>query len=225
MITVLCVWVEANVPYGPEYVINLRRMVERQLALPHRFVCLTDRPEHLDAFGYPGIEWVRIPKPCGRAGWWSKLEVFNPMHQDVISGTRLYLDLDVLVVGDLARAVWWHERATLPLALCQHEGDFNGRNGLKVLKAYNSSVMVWNGNESALYAEWTPGVARRLWGDQDWIAEQRPGLPTFPREWFPRISAIQGDSGKLGDAIAVLCKRPKNSEAAERWPWVKEAWR
>lgn len=214
MLTVVCVFVEANVPFTPDYVTKLRSMVSRNLSAKHQFVCFTDRPRLL-----PDVHCVEIPKPQGIPGWWSKLEIFNLRHG--LRGPTLYLDLDVLVMRELDPIV----RPNNPAALfVPHDGDFNGRNGLSVVKKYNSSVMYFRDVQdfSELYDRWTPEVAKRLWGDQDWIGEQCPSEVVLPLRWFPRISQCTRSS--LGDARVVLCKKPKNHDAARVMPWVKEVW-
>ena len=217
MITVACVWVNANVAYSADYVLRLRFMAKRGLSIEHRFVCLTDRPEQI-----PDVETIAIePPPTSRPGWWSKLELFNPVHG--LSGEVLYLDLDVLVVALLMLIVEFEHKG---LALIPHAGTFEGRQGLRVVKRYNSSVMrfSFSAETYALYTAWTPGVARTLWGDQDWIGQQYPDQPTMPLEWFPRLSEVAGAKDFPADAKVILCKRPKNHVAAATWPWVKELW-
>ncbi|WP_096784321.1 hypothetical protein [Rhodobacter sp. CZR27] len=86
--------------YGPEYVNNLRRGVARHLGRAHRFVCFTDRAEGLD----PEVEVRPIPDlglPAGHSDRrWQKLSVFRPQLAD-LTGTALFLDLDLVVVGGL----------------------------------------------------------------------------------------------------------------------------
>jgi hypothetical protein len=219
-VIVTCVWVEANVPFTAEYVYKLRNMVRRNLPTQHRFVCLTDRPEQL-----PGIETLKIPKPQGMFGWWSKLELFAPEHAWFFGGeTVLYLDLDVLVVGSLMLLGELVEPPTLTLV--PDQGTFQGSGSRRVIKQYNSSVMLFrSGEHSELYSRWNKDVTLRLWGDQDWIAEQLPNQLTMPARWFPRISTIEANVSKLAGARVVLCKKPKNHDAVALWPWVKEIWR
>jgi hypothetical protein len=86
--------------YGAEYVNNLARGVARHLARPHRFICFTD-----DAAGLaPGIEVFALPPlglPEGKTDTrWRKLGLFS---RDLfgLSGTALFLDLDLVIVGAL----------------------------------------------------------------------------------------------------------------------------
>jgi hypothetical protein len=217
VITVACVWVHANVPYATEYVIYLRRMVKRNLARPHRFVCLTDKPRGLPRH----IEAIEVPRPRARTyGWWSKLELFNRAH--ALGDRVLYLDLDSLVVAPLDPIVDF----PAPFALIPDERSlFVPRNGLQAVHRFNSSVMVWSaGANERLYDDWTHAVTHRLFGDQDWIGEQMPEAATLPLAWTPRISELNG--GTPGpEAIVVLAKKPKNQVCAARWPWFNAVWR
>lgn len=88
--------------YPGAYVNRLARAVAAHLAVPHRFVCLTDETDDLA----PGVEALPIPPfPLERAFWshgiWPKLTLFTPgLFPD---GTKvLFLDLDLMVTGDLA---------------------------------------------------------------------------------------------------------------------------
>lgn len=103
-VNVLCIkW---GRKYGPEYVNRLHSMVRRHLTRPHRFVCLCDDGEGIDA----NIEVRPIP-PVGfdpfdkRAPWtfghgWLKLTSFaDPLHD--LQGPTLFLDLDIVIVDNI----------------------------------------------------------------------------------------------------------------------------
>jgi hypothetical protein len=217
MITVACVWVQANVAYGLEYVTRLREMVDRHLHERHEFACLTDRPWLVPE----GIRAIPVWHDAALPGWWAKIRLFDPSLFP--PGRRvLYLDLDSIVVDNLRPIV---DYAEVGLALVPHEGTFTGRHGKAVVRRFNSSVMALTaGKCPELYTKWSPLVASRLWGDQDWIGEQHPSARAMPIEWFPRISKLAGQV-PMAPAKVVLCKSPKNEEAAKRWPWVDQAWR
>lgn len=216
MITVACVWVRANVWYPAVYVSKLEQMVKRHLTIPHEFVCLTDRPHLLKK-----INAIGIPSPKPYPGWWSKLRLFDARIQDMADRV-LYLDLDTLVVDSLDPIA----KFPAPFAAIPHVGKFEGLHGRAVVKRYNSSVMSFDRDAMAdVWRAWSPPVARRLWGDQDFLGEQRPNGAMMPLEWFPRLSDI-GESGKIPKgARVILSKKPKNLEAAGLWPWFAERWR
>lgn len=87
--------------YGPEYVNRLHAGVRRHLQRPLRFICFTDDAQGLDA----GIEALPLPElglPPGHPdSRWRKLALFR---RDLagLRGTALFLDLDQVIVGDLA---------------------------------------------------------------------------------------------------------------------------
>lgn len=216
MLTVVCVHVQGNVPYPAEYVSRLRSMVARNLKRPHRFVCLTDRP----ALFIDLHDTIKIETPMNMPGWWAKIQLFNPAHD--LGERTLYLDLDVLPVTALDPIVDFKSR----FALVPPAGTFKGRGNLRTVRRYNSSVMVWDRHDRVhmLHHLWTSAVALRLWGDQDFIGEVMPNEDTMPIEWFPRLSEIK-EGSVPPEAKVILCKVPKNHEAARLYPWVKEIWR
>lgn len=192
MLTVACVCVGEK--YPPAYVQVLRAMVARHLALPHDFVCLTDRPEAFDGLGCIRVE----PR-----GWWSKIELFKPGR---FPWRVLYLDLDVVVTGSLAD-------------LAARDGIIDDWN----LPGFNSSVMSWRaGDRDGIFLRWSPADMRRLAGDQDWINETAPDWPTWPAEWCVsyRRHAIEGPP--KGARVVCLHGAPKPHELHSGW--VPKAW-
>lgn len=105
MRTVLCMkW---GRKYGPHYVNALHEGASRHLQPPFRFLCLTDDPSGLK----PGIEIAPLPdSPLDERapdrerhdGTWRKLAVFRRGLAD-LQGPVLFLDLDVVITGDLDR--------------------------------------------------------------------------------------------------------------------------
>ena len=88
--------------YGPEYANTLYAMVRRHLSGDFRFVCLTDDAqglrEEIEVFGCPSVP---IPAPHCLRGW-RKVSLFAPPERLFgLEGDWLYLDLDVVVTGNL----------------------------------------------------------------------------------------------------------------------------
>jgi hypothetical protein len=247
MITVACVWVTGNVAYGVEYVGKLRAMAARHLDREFNFVCLTDRPREaaaaLDYFAGLGrmvsADILVIAPPAPLAGWWAKLELFNQAHWSSFGERVLYLDLDVLVVGDLAPIADYASA----FALVPPGGNFKPR-GFRTVRRFNSSVMSFTpGADLARLYSYAGAAVREgvgetagrlapLWGDQDWIGEQMPGADTMPADWFPRLSemgALPASAMRLNSkfpqARVILCKKPKPHVAAGVYPAVAEIWR
>ena len=215
MITIACVWVQGHVPFSAQYVEKLHRMAWRWAKEPFEFVCLTDQPEKLS----PTIRTIKIKLPKGMKGWWAKVELFNPAHE--LKGRILSLDLDTLIVAPLTPIINYPARFALAP---DGAPNFKGGGGLKVVKRFNSSVMLFTaGEQSDIYTQFNKAVTKRLWGDQDWIGELYPKAVAMPKEWFPRISEGSPPEWKKGTKV-VLCKKPKNELAAKQWPWFKEMW-
>lgn len=214
-LAVACVWVHAHRPYPSDYVPRLQACVARHLKRPHRFVCLTDRPDAVPC------EAIPVALPPKTKGWWAKIELFNPLHEQRLGARVLYLDLDTLPVAPLDDIVDF----PAPFALIPDGApEFLGRDGLRVIKRYNSSVMVWDaGAGAALHRDWSPAEAKRLWSDQDWIAEQCDAA-TMPIDWFPRLSALEAGPPFPPATRVILAKKPKNHLAAVRWPWFASLW-
>lgn len=152
--------------YPAHYVNRLRRMVGRHLASPHVFACMTEDASGLD----PEIQIV--PIPGGLEGYWNKISLFR---DDIFEPGRtiLYLDLDVVIVGELD-------------FMLEGPPGFRICRNLGIKAGYNSSVMRIPAGELAFVHERFAGHARdivesgRYVGDQDWIREQVPGASFFP---------------------------------------------
>lgn len=193
--------------YGPDWVVRLRNMVARNLTLPHRFVCLSNVP-------VGDVE--TIPLVNDWPGWWSKVELFAP-HLAASVGRALYLDLDVLITGNLDE-IASHPApfAIMPPHQCFVE---NAREYHK----YQSSCMVWSppaGRE--IYERFTPDVMRKYRGDQDWIEHIMPDLPTMPVKWFNKLRVCP--AGPPPGTKVILSMPWKCNVAAQKFDWVRDVW-
>jgi len=150
--------------YGPEWVHNLKGMVDKHLSIDHDFVCMTDKP-------IEGIDCV----PCEDAlpGWWSKVGLFKP---GKFEGKNIYFDLDVVISGSIDWLADYgpelHARDDFSYSLKKPEfldpkmAEFIGGQG-----TVNSSVMVWSGDAGRdVWDRFTPDVMDRMHGDQNWIS-------------------------------------------------------
>jgi len=231
MLTVCCVWVKGPVKYTADYVVRLHRMACKFVPKPFIFACLTDRPEDVSLPGIVPIHidhmWGDVP-PNG-AGYWAKVRLFSEEdtrnRDGAFSGRVLYIDLDSLIVSNLSPIVDYPAPFAITAdALVEERKHLNtDRYGRTLVRAFNSSVMVWDaGFGRDIYETWTPEVAQRLSTDQDFIAELYPNATAMPYSWFPRISRQQPPWPD--EAKVVLVKKPKPHEAVERWPWFEQAW-
>jgi hypothetical protein len=97
-VTIICMkW---GTMFGPEYANRLYAGVKRHMSIPFRFVCLTDDATQLN----PEIEAKPLPDLAIEGSKdlrWRKLTVLK---RDLfgLSGPAIFLDLDTVVVDDLA---------------------------------------------------------------------------------------------------------------------------
>lgn len=100
MLSVVC-WRWGSL-FGPEYVNRMRAMLERNLHLPHRLICLTDDQVGVDS----RVECVPLPKEfagtfrCRRRMWQysrDRVDLFGPRF--------LSVDLDLVVTADITPVV------------------------------------------------------------------------------------------------------------------------
>ncbi len=96
---VICIrWGEK---YGVDYVNKLYRMVAANITPPFRFYCVTDNGAGLD----DGIDVIDLPElgcaqPTTKKGQWGKSRLWAE-NLGGLSGPVLFMDLDVVVVGNL----------------------------------------------------------------------------------------------------------------------------
>lgn len=216
--TVTCLFVNGEYPYTTEYVWRLYDMVNRWIDRPFTFVVLTDQPDHVDFQEFITVPVQKLPD-C--FAYWTKLELFNPVRE--WQGRVLYLDLDVLIVAPLAPIIDFPDAFALsadPYVPGMRTKDAYGR---QIVRKFNSSVMVWNGGaQTDMFNAWTPDVARRLSGDQDWLGE-RAMASGMPRAWCPRLSEVVRPPIDP-EAKIILTKFPKNHIAVKESPWIAEYW-
>lgn len=184
--------------YDAAYVNVLADMVSRNLEFPYRFLCFTDDPTGLDV----GIE--AMPLPEGLEGWWNKVALFKPGAMPPRSRI-VYLDLDVCVVGGLEEIV-----QTKGIAADWLQGG------------PNSSVMVWDeGEHSQIWTGFTPDVADRLHGDQDWISEIS-AWDYLPADWLPSFKLHCLEWPTAGSRIVLFHGWPKPGDFSEDG-WARRA--
>jgi hypothetical protein len=200
--------------YTGKWVDRLRAMVARHTDRPFRTVCLTDQPEALPK----GVEPVVIPNRGDVRGWWAKMNLFDP--EMPFDERVLYLDLDVLVLGDLAPIIDY----PADFALCADSApDWQGRGDRRTIKGYNSSCMVWDHLARArFYRDFDAGMPDRLWGDQDALKQMSPNEATFPEEWVVRV---RPHSHPFDPAVKLgLCVKWKNNKLLKETDWFGQYW-
>src|SRR5690554_4373738 len=236
MITVTCFWWfdpqgkhNHLYRYTLEDVQLLRGQVDRHLTLPHEFVCITDRPEEVEAAGIRAVPMDRTTFLPGTR--FVKLMIFRPDAGEVIGRRILMLDLDTVIVANIDPVVDRPE----DLVLWR-----NPNFGIRYRARYNTSIVLLTAGcrpdwwrkfdprrSPAMLAQHTGGT------DQAWVSHC-----ASPNEahWTDQ-DGIYG-AGRLGDynpnvAGTVLPenarivffpgrRHPALASEHEKHPWLKE---
>jgi hypothetical protein len=202
-------------------------MVERNLTVPHRFVCVTD--DDVDGVETVKLDWSKhVPGTV-----FIRLMQHRPDYADIIGGDRVMnLDLDMVIVGNMDHianrtepSVWFHNPG-----FPQRGRAF-----------YQSSFQLFStGVHPELYEEFDP-VETPKWvnwrfggAEQAWISEMLPwDLP-----FVDHRDGVYG-AGRIGDYNsdkiselpdnACLITFPGNRmvdqpEVAAKFPWIKSAY-
>lgn len=213
MITVACVLRTGShfgATYDASWVRRLHRGVSDHLAVPHRFVCLTNVP---DTFADDvGIEarplWHDWPR------YWCKIELFR----EPFGAPVLYLDLDSVIVGDLA-------------PLFDQPGDFVMVPDFLQPGRANSSAMLWEDDWTGIYRDFLRDPEGAI-ADYQRTSDGRIGDQAFIEdivepEFFPEgmVASFKRDARHApppGASVVTFHGRPKPPQAGG---WVNAAWR
>lgn len=222
------VTVRTGKKYPVWYVTHMKRMMARYLPGMTRFVCLTDQPESID-----GVVTVDI-SAYGLKSWYAKMLVFN---RDVVGpGKILYIDLDMIVAGDLTPLV----NLDCAFAICRNFTQINqARNGGRVTWGcgYGSCVMLLGeqfgtGEDETIWDkfhedEWGWIEKAAQMGDQ-WIIEQiHPHAAILqdllPPGFFLHYKDFPEDPLSAMDArVFVFAGKTKPHDCQIKW--IRDKW-
>jgi hypothetical protein len=216
--------------YSPDDVRLLKRMVDRHLAMPHGFVCVTDNPDGFaESEGVATVEMLR--DGAGRMFCAEKLFSFHPEAGKLLGDRFAVMDLDCAVTGPLDALFDRPE----PLVLWRNPSRRPWGNPRVPSRAlYNGSLLLMTAGARA--DVWTRYVAGEAWdyhGDQDWISavvgpncpywDDADGVYRLAREDTPG-SGVTGDLP--GNARLVFFvgseHKPDLPHVRAQHPWIAE---
>ena len=224
----------ACVYYGDKYtfpyVKNLHNMIERNLTVPHRFICFTDNTviHRRKEFKSTNIEFRKF-KRHDFQGWFNKLQLFSPDSQ--LEGDTLYMDLDVEIMKNIDFFATIGESKNFV-----GMNDFNPTTGL-----FNSSIMRFN-NQYHSKLIWDEYIKRRsefskMHGDQEIVSaliKKHEDTISFPNEWTQSYKWLDRQGKRYHvekmtyeqDPNAKVCVFHGNPNPAESTQkWVQELWK
>ena len=181
--------------YSEDDVYRLQRQVEKNITLPYRFVCVSDRliPDVHTIFIAPN-DW----------GVWNKMHLFNLLRETI------YFDLDVKIQSNINSLVC--EKLTMVHCdwkpLWVDDTQYGRFNTLK-----NSSIMSWKGDYSHIYRDFMkdpdyhmvkyPGTDRFL--DQGYHIRTYPRGTAFSRAHGTELGVMPNDGIHFKDPTAIVC--------------------
>lgn len=155
--------------YTPEHVNTLRSMVARCYNHPHRFFCVTDDPTGLD----PRIEYVPLwpdhfdlinpSHPTSRPNCFPRLKLFAPEMEAIFGPRFVSLDLDMVIVDDVA-PLWDRPE---PFVIYDARGD-DHYNGSMFMMTAGARREVWERFDPIESPKLTTAANMRG-SDQAWI--------------------------------------------------------
>lgn len=164
------------------HVKQLYLQLQRYGNIEFRLTCFTDNAQEINALGLP-IRTIDLPnwKLSGmRSLWWYKIAVFDP----TISwrSSILYMDLDVIVCGDLGKFFNYENKKFCILQ------DFN-RKFIPDYPVLNSSLIRFEpGKTGELFEYFLENkeiIMRKFRGDQDYLTDyfKEHAYVKWPKQW------------------------------------------
>lgn len=208
--------------YAPKYVERLKAGVNRNIKMPHRFVCITDDPTGLtcETWPLPTPDLIKV-----RDGCYSRLIMFSQDWQARNNIDRLVcLDLDVVVTGSLDALF-----SRLEHFVILHGGHFNPC-------PFNGSVMLIDrGARPEIWSRFTVKEAEAVsmadgtWrgSDQTWISHVAPDAAGWTHldgvYAFRKPGWMTGDDLPADARIVAFPGKKDPSQLLHR-PWIRKHW-
>ncbi len=223
--------------YTAAHVNTLRSMVARNYNHPHRFFCVTDDPAGID----PRVEVVPMwedhfnmlnpTHPTARPNCYPRLKLFAPEMEGMFGKRFVSIDLDVVLVGDMAPL--WQRPEDFVIYDARGSDHYNGS---MFLQTAGSRAQVWKSFDPVESPQMTMRAGMRG-SDQAWIRymlapdaatwtndhgvhaylhiipSRQPRVASRPRVHVPASASRRGGIGALrGVPRAVTPPPPRTGE-------------
>lgn len=175
MLSIVC-WLWAGFrDFSPAHVNCLARMIRRQLRVPHRFICITDRSDGLapdvEFFRTPdgALELAQLKTPEGPAfpSCYRRLWIFSEAAR-VLGDTVVSIDIDLIATGDVT-PLFERDEDFIGWRPLKKWGNANRFNGGMFLLRTGSRTSVFD----SFHGQESIATARRAGfrgSDQAWIS-------------------------------------------------------
>lgn len=241
---------QRNVQITPDDVRIWRNMVERNLSVPHRIVCVTHRPDLIDFMETIPLDMAKhVPGTC-----LVKLMVHRPDIGEVLKADRILLmDIDCVITGSLDPLVddmghdlvlWKNPNHNPDTEDGRRRGFYQG--SMQLLRA-GARPCLWEDFDPRSTPSW---LNRRFGGaEQAWISERlNLDYPKAGWQWssnfeghWTEADGIYGAgrlfNGKMGKGVTTELpenarivfapgdRKPGTPEFVKNHPWSVEFWR
>lgn len=219
-ITVVCFLWRPSDPndrsFGAEHVNVMHSMLQRNLTIPHKVVCVTDMPEGVrpevrcvpldERLVGPKLEWQRF----------HKLAVWRKDAAEWLGGTRLLLmDLDQVIVDSIDPLVDRNEPVVM-----WHKWRPKRRK-----MVYSTSMTLLDaGCRPEVYETFDPQNPPYAGGDQAWVVRAMRDKPAAWAENEGIVNFVKHESRPPKGARVVVLSAGRDP-ANRPESWVKEYWR
>ena len=228
MNNVICFW-WGNWPRGYEYVTKLRNMVAKNMTIPFKFVCFTDK----GLCDHDEIEFRRIPQEV--VDWERNLTKFWMYSPDSdLSGRVICMDLDTVIVSNIDDLLSYSGSwcGVYPIRY-EKEGvqDPTHAGGL-ISFVYEEFTWVWDKMNS-----WDTKMRIEVAGKERFANQiifnesgAKPDHWNYPKKhpqfWSYKAHIKRHLNGKLprGAGFVTFHGNPRPHEV-EEIPWVRKHWR
>jgi uncharacterized Rossmann fold enzyme len=196
---ICCVMNNNYAECGAKYVNNLYRSVQRNMTIPHRFVCFSDIPHRIECETHP----------IQGSGWFAKLFLFKEFTQ----GRIIFLDLDTVITSNIDH-------------LAEYKGDFALLRDFYRPDGYGSGVMLWRGGfgqeiTDSFISDGQPNIEG---GDQIYIESKIKSVDRLQDIFQNKIVSykVHAEHG-VPDQAAIVCFHgfPRPHQVGG---WVDDYW-
>lgn len=232
MFTVLTfLWVDPDrardYDFNFDHVHILKNMVERNLSIPHEFVCVTDYD--IEGIRTEPLDWEKhVPGTC-----FVRLMMRKPGWAESIGATRcLSLDLDMVIVDDLTPivdrpedCVFWHN----PNFPKPRRAFYQTSMQLFDAGARPELWTDFDTKETPKWVNWRFGGAEQAWVSErlDWAEahwDHRDGVYGAGRlaDWGDGVQSSLPSNARIVSFPGN--REPSQPEVQEKHPWVRDAY-
>lgn len=208
----------------------LRKMVARNFAHPHRFICVTDDAEGLDrqvevVSGWNDYAEVPSLHGNGNPSCYRRLRMFSRDAGDTFGKRFVSIDLDCVIVDDM-KPVWLRDDDFVIW------GDTSPRtfyNGSMVLMTAGARPQVWEDFDPKKSP--AKAFAAGMWGsDQAWISHR---LGPNEKKWTKAdgVYSFRNEVQRMGGHLPKGARVVMFHGVFDPWapgpqqiPWVKRNW-